>query len=102
MLNLEFFHIQSFEYESSAHIQSPPKYFIFIISFNIMANFFFYLVLSCPEHIFMLHCLTRQQFEKSCLMMSLKNAFQTMSFHNNRSFHSSYGLTAQPLTFLLF
>ena len=43
MLNLEFFHIQSFEYESSAHIQSPPKYFIFIISFNIMANFFFIL-----------------------------------------------------------
>ena len=45
MLYLEFFHIQSFEYESSAHIQSPPKYFIFIISFNIMANF----VLSCTK-----------------------------------------------------
>lgn len=43
MLNLEFFHIQSFEYESFAHIQSPPICPIFIISFNTMANFFLFI-----------------------------------------------------------
>lgn len=89
ILNLEFFPL----------IFSLHRFSISIMSFItiLLQPNFLNILLSCPEHTS--SCL-------SCLALVLleimydnviENFLPSHSFHTNRSFHSSYRLTAQPL-----